>query len=327
MGNVYNGYVLQGDWNNTNSGFSKWGFAVKNKHIYFIKELITPVYPMDESVMSAEVLSQRREHCRQFEERFKKIYSIINSASCGNLVRIVEFFRWEGKYYIVTERAGNNAISVEGISKLPDSKKFFLMKSAAYCFACFHTTGLVHFDVKPTNIIIKETINKQYVAKLIDFDAGFLKEEIQEDIELGGDLTYLAPETFLHIYGEDVKLDEKVDIFSLGLVFHQYYCGKLPEFDLNQFDYPYEAALELGRLDPDYDKLPGNLANLIADMLNLDPRQRPSALDVVNRITDIIGGGTGIIGGFPSSSEPHLEECGLDGGSERARWFSTAGDL
>lgn len=323
-----NGYLIQGELNNANSGFSKWGFAEKNSHLYFIKELITPVYPIDDSAMSGPLLEQRRDFCHQFEDRYRKIYSIINDASCGNLVRIVDFFRWGGKYYVVSERAGDNAISVKNICTLPDIKKYFLMKSAAYCFACFHKTGLVHFDVKPTNIIIKETSEQQYVAKLIDFDAGFLKEEIRDDIELGGDLTYLAPESFLHIYGEDVKLDEKVDIFSLGLVFHEYYCGKLPYYDNGEFDYPYEAALELGGLEPDYNSLPDKLGKLIGAMLNLEPSQRPSAQGIVDTLSEIIAeeeGGVVFRTAVPSVAA--ITVADVPAASHSGGWFETGGDL
>lgn len=47
---MLNGYILKGELQNANSGFSKWGFAVKNGKEYFIKELISPVFPMDRSI-------------------------------------------------------------------------------------------------------------------------------------------------------------------------------------------------------------------------------------------------------------------------------------
>jgi len=328
MGNVYNGYALQGEWNNKNSGNSKWGFAVKNRHIYFIKELISPVYPVDDGVLSPAIINERRMHCQQFEERYRKIYEVVNSASCGNLVRIVDFFRCGSKYYLVNERAGNNAISVDQICKIPEEKKLFLMKSAAFCFACFHKAGMIHFDVKPNNIIIKETVNKKYVAKLIDFDAGFLKEEIREDMDISGDATYFAPESILYMMGEDVKLDEKLDIFSLGLVFHEYWCGKLPTYDENQFDYAYEAALELGHLDPDYNAMPEKLGKMIGSMLDVEPANRPSAQEIVDILSELLSECTGeatVKAVTPSNVTIKVEdvpEAKVTGG-----WFSQAGDL
>ena len=43
---IINDYELTSELTNANSGFSKWGFAVKNGREYFIKELISPVYPV-----------------------------------------------------------------------------------------------------------------------------------------------------------------------------------------------------------------------------------------------------------------------------------------
>ena len=86
-----NGYTLQGEWITTNSGFSKWGFANKNGREYFIKELVTPVYPIDPAVMTPQQFENRRTYCKEYEQRFKKFYTRINEVSRGNLVRIHEF--------------------------------------------------------------------------------------------------------------------------------------------------------------------------------------------------------------------------------------------
>lgn len=318
MDNVFNGYELQNGWGNKNGGNSKWGFAVKNKHLYFIKELISPVYPMDESAMSPTLLKQRREFCEKFEERYKKIYNIINNASCGNLIRIIDFFRCDGKYYVVSERAGDNAFSVDKVCQLPHVKKCFLMKSAAFGFACLHQAGMVHFDVKPNNIIIKETLNKQYVAKLIDFDAGFLKEEIGANMEVEGDPTYFAPESILYMMEENDKLDEKLDIFSLGLVFHEYYCGKLPYIDKDQFDYCFEATLELGHIEPDK-SIPKKVSDLIGAMIDRDPQKRPSAQEVVDKLSEIIAEDSG--------KTVHKTEVPISDSEAKRKWFVEAGDL
>ena len=93
-----NGYTLMGELQNANSGFSKWGFALKNRREYFIKELITPVYPVDPGILTPEQFESRRANCYQYEQKFKTYYSRINDASRGNLVRIQEFFRHGSRY-------------------------------------------------------------------------------------------------------------------------------------------------------------------------------------------------------------------------------------
>lgn len=284
---MLNGYTLKGELQNANSGFSKWGFAYKNGREYFVKELISPVYPMDKSIMSDALFEQRRDSCLRFENRLRELFTRINRASHGNLVRVEEFFRLDSKYYIINEKINSSTVTMEQIAASSLQKKLLLLKSAAHCFHDLHSLGVVHFDVKPANLIIKITKNGNYAAKLIDFDSGFLKGENLEEDELGGDLTYLAPETFLAIYGEDVKPDEKSDIFALGLIFHEYFCGKLPYYDEKEYEYPYEAALDGGNLIIDKTRMPESVSKLIAGMLEVDPAKRFSAAQIISALNEM----------------------------------------
>ena len=123
---VINGYTLKAELKNANSGFSKWGFATKGGREYFIKELISPVYPVDTSVMSEEMLKKRRDFCFRFEEKFKSFYEKINSYSHGNLVRIKDFFRCGGRYYLVSEKVNASNVSMKYLSSLEEKKKLLV---------------------------------------------------------------------------------------------------------------------------------------------------------------------------------------------------------
>lgn len=286
-----NGYEIIGELNNANSGFSKWGFARKNGKEYFIKELITPVYPVDESAMSPQMYTNRVEYCRKFEERYKDLYIAVNSASKGNLVRITEFFRHGSRYYIVTEKVENQSLSKESIAKFSEEKKYLLLKSIAHCFRCLHNASVVHMDVKPNNFMIKKTASGNCIARLIDFDAGFIVgEKREENEELGGDLTYLAPEVFLKMAGEDVEITAKADVFSLGLVFCEYFTGEMPVYDKGEYDYIYEVALDTGGVKVDREKMPRELADLTEEMLSADPEKRPDANEIHKRLIEMSGG-------------------------------------
>ncbi len=285
---IINGYDVP-QLDNDNSGFSKWGFATKYGKEYFFKELITPVYPVDRSVMSDEMFEQRRAECAKFENRFRSFYAAINNASCGNLVRINEFFRNGSRYYLVTEKISGKSMPLEALAALPDQKKLLLLKTVANCFYRLHSSSIVHFDVKPANILVTTTANGNYTAKLIDFDAGFFLGEDIENSELGGDLTYLAPETFLGMLGEDVRINEKADIFALGLVFHQYCYAKLPEFNQSEYEYPYEAVLDESELKLQSSSFPSELNEVIKSMLDVDPNKRPSAGEIFKKLNEITG--------------------------------------
>lgn len=276
-----NGYELKSELRNANSGFSKWGFAVKNDKEYFIKELINLVYPIDEDSMPEELFWRKRDACIEYEKNAKEYFERINKASHGNLLRINEFFRFKSRYYLVSEKIYDEQLTVKQIASLSAEKKLLLLKTIAHCFYDLHSAGIVHFDVKPSNIMLKATRNGNYTAKLIDFDSGFFAGDTSKDMELGGDLTYLAPETFLCICGENINPSEKADIFAMGLIFNEYYCGKLPYYDEREYEYPYEAVLDNGVLMPDLGMMPDSIGKLIISMLDSNPERRPSAEEII----------------------------------------------
>ena len=103
--------------------------------------------------------------------------------------------------------------------------------------------------------------------------------------EIQGDLPYLAPETCRYMFGEDVVLTEKVDVFSAGLLFHVYLTGALPTVDPD-YDYVHEALLEGGNvfLSP---KLKKPYETLIRSMIAVDPADRPDMRDVLQALSDM----------------------------------------
>ena len=140
---------------------------------------------------------------------------------------------------------------------------------------------VVHGDLKPENILVKRTVSGFFTAKIIDFDSSFFANEIIEDSEdINGDMVYLAPETFKCMIEEEDHVDEKVDVFALGILFHQYMTGELPLFDHTQYDYMYEAALN----DEDYtvsESLPKYMQDMIKGMLRENPEERLDIQEVL----------------------------------------------
>jgi serine/threonine protein kinase len=58
-----------------------------------------------------------------------------------------------------------------------------------------HREKIVHGDLKPDNILIKETAPNVYTAKLIDFDNSYFSgNPLDVFDEIVGDLTYYSPE-------------------------------------------------------------------------------------------------------------------------------------
>lgn len=276
MSEIMNQYELLAPFQNQNAGFSRWTYAIKNKKEYVLKEFLDPVYPTDET-LSLNLRKQRILDCEEYEQKKKYLYEQVNIASDGNLVRIFEFFRFDNHYYISTERIITEKITIEEISQKPYEDKLLLCKTIAHSILKLHQQNIVHADIKENNILIKKTSTGKLVGKIIDFDASFFESDppTYDNDELGGDQVYLAPEACQFICGDSIKLTSKIDVFALGLLFHRYMTGKLPEFDATEYDYAFDAVLDNQTLIVS-NELPSQLQWLISGMLECDPEKRLS---------------------------------------------------
>ena len=274
---VINGYRIHGKLSGKNAGFCQWGFCEKDGRQYFIKEFLDPVYPMNRSGLSEKTLARKRRICEDFCENKRKFYSALKKCRTGNVVIISDFFRADSKYYITTDKMEADETDLMAISKLSEKKKETLIRAILYSIARLHSMEIVHADIKPNNMLLKKTCDGYYTAKIIDFDAGFLVDSPPEEIQ--GDFVYLAPEAYLHMCGEEVDLNQKIDIFALGILFHQYWTGKTPAFS-SDYHYLFEAVLD----DSDVtisERIPTEIRDLISKMLSKNPEERPSAAELL----------------------------------------------
>ncbi len=72
----------------------------------------------------------------------------------------------------------------------------------------------------------------------------------------------------------------------IGLLFHEFYTGRLPDFS-GEYDYAYEALLDDAALSVDTSMEPIGLASLIHGMLAVSPEARPSAEVVFQSLQEL----------------------------------------
>lgn len=272
-----NGYKLTTKLTTQNAGFCQWAFCTKNQHEYFIKEFLAPVYPADDGTLSSTAVERKRKICDRFFYEKRAFYNRLLESRTGNNIIILDFFRFGSKYYIVTDRVDSMGTDPCIIASLDFERQITFIKALLYSVAKFHDNNVIHADLKPDNILLKATENGFITAKIIDFDSGFSTDRVPEEIQ--GDFVYLAPETYLKMTGEDAQISEKIDIFSLGILIHQYLSGELPSIG-SDYKYTFEAVLDSGYLGLS-SKLPEPFSNIIGRMLLKDPMLRPSAQQVL----------------------------------------------
>lgn len=320
--NMIRNYEIVGTLTTDNSGFSRWGRATCGGRTVFIKEFLTPVYPADDSGLSESLIRSKRMVCQEFYQKKEDLYHRLAECQTGNIIWVEEFFRYGARYYITTEFVQDAVDTINTVKTLSDEKKRIILRLLAYNIGVLHGKGIVHSDIKPNNILVKPTLGGYYTAKLIDFDASFtIDDPPKAGDDVHGDFVYLAPEVFLQMRDVSGCLNEKIDIFSLGLVMHELWCGSLPSFS-GEFNYAFEAIVNNETVFIDR-SIPADVSRLISRMLLLDPRQRPSAEECFSSLGDPLP-----VGITEAAKDPTVREAvgGSEAAAAKSLW-KRAGDL
>ncbi|GGS30190.1 MULTISPECIES: serine/threonine-protein kinase [Actinokineospora] len=136
----------------------------------------------------------------------------------------------------------------------------------AEALAYVHSEGVIHRDVKPSNILL----DADGLPYLADFGVARLTgaERITASNQMVGTAAYLAPE---QVRGTEV--DSRADIYALGLVLLECHTG-VPEYQGTDVE---SAVARLHRPPVVPQDLPTDLVHLLARMTALSPHRRPSA--------------------------------------------------
>ncbi len=282
-------YTLSGHLTNENAGYSMWGFGQKNGKDYFIKQFLSPKYPHNDTVSTPEQLAKKVAKCDKFISQKRKIYEVLNRCSDGNDVRVCELFRVESKFYITMDKIVALPWGVEDVVALPLNERIRLCAIIAHAIAALHQGGIVHSDLKHENVLFTYTANGSLTAKVIDFDSSFLESDPPGDGEkIVGDFHYFSPEACASLNGMPATLTCKMDVFALGVLFHQYLSGDSLKYDQEGYLYAGEAVLN-GCNAVLSSSLSPQLQSILQPMFSLDPALRPAAMDVYRSLAKLAG--------------------------------------
>jgi serine/threonine protein kinase len=209
--------------------------------------------------------------------RFFREARALARVSDSNVVGVFDVGDDEGRPFLVMELIQGTTVSreLEKLGRLPIDRALAIGAGVAGGLAAAHAKGVIHRDVKPSNIFLTGDDE----AKVGDFGIARVERgEMTVTItgETFGSPAYIAPEQAM-----SGRVGPAADLYALGCVLYHMIAGRLPfEGDAvaQSYQHVHEAPAPLDQLEPN---VPPGVAALVGELFQKDPEARPrSAADV-----------------------------------------------
>lgn len=164
-------------------------------------------------------MSMRDETVGVFD-RFLQEYETIAEMHHPNIVKIYDLGVADDHAHIVMEYLDGGDLRRKIDSGVDEADAVRYLRQIAGALSAVHGQGVLHRDLKPGNIMLR----KDGSIALIDFGLAKrarLESEITDKGEIFGTPYYMSPEQ-----GHGIGVDERSDIYSLGVIFYEMLTGK-----------------------------------------------------------------------------------------------------
>ena len=225
--------------------------------------------PKIERLVALKILPQSLAADPAFAERFTREARMLARLNHPNIVTIHDFGQANGFFYLLMEFVdGVNLRQAMKVGRFTPAQALAIVPKICEALQFAHNEGILHRDIKPENILLdskgRVKIADFGIAKLVRADMQALTPALSHPMGEGGapapgegatqevHLTetgkalgtpqYMAPEQIEH--PQDV--DQRADIYSLGVVFYEMLTGELP---LGRFAPPSEKSAVDPRVD------------------------------------------------------------------------------
>ena len=220
-------------------------------------------------------------------QRFYSEANIQSSLNHPGVAEYLGFYEYEGRPCILMEYVDGETLSalIRARGSLPAAEAVRILREIAAVAAHFHALGVVHRDLKASNI----KINSAGMVKVLDF--GIARHQKAERLtSLGavvGTPDALAPE---QLRGDAVT--PATDVWQLGVMFYQMLTGQRP-FSADSTQEVFARILKgeyvpASRWQPE---LPQGLQEIIARCLAKDPAKRYASAVELHRALAALDGG------------------------------------
>ena len=207
-------------------------------------------------------------------DRFLQEYEMIAELDHPNIVRIYDLGVSDDHAHIAMEYLPGGSLRNKIEVGIPEKHAVEITRQVASALANLHEVGILHRDLKPGNIMLRGDGS----IALIDFGLAkrmFPTEEITGSREIFGTPYYMSPEQ-----GRGHDVDERSDVYSLGIIFYELLTGEKPYTGKNAMGIIFKHSEEP---IPDLPRRLKQYQPLIDKLLAKNPKDRiQSAAEVLD---------------------------------------------
>jgi eukaryotic-like serine/threonine-protein kinase len=224
--------------------------------------------------VALKILPRERAENPALVKRFQQEAAAAQQLRHENIVSVIDAGQADGFLYIALEYIDGTDVAklLKGRTALPLRRSLEIVKQVARALDHAFKQGIVHRDVKPSNMLIK----RNGTVKLTDMG---LARSVDETLDSGvtrvgttvGTVDYMAPEQAKDSKAADVRSD----IYSLGCAWYHMLTGS-PPFPKGSLTNKLYAHISNPRPDPrDINpEIPEQIVNIVRRMMSRDPAKR-----------------------------------------------------
>jgi serine/threonine-protein kinase len=222
--------------------------------------------------VAIKVLADSLAHDASVKERFLREARSMASLNDPHIIQIYFIGDDEGQTFFVMEFVDGESLGsvLKRESKLKPEQAAKVIYQTALGLSTAHDRGVIHRDIKPGNLML----TARGSVKIADFGIALTTQDFSKKLTSTGEFVgtpgYLSPEVCL---GKPV--DQRSDIFSLGIVLFECLAGRMPFTD----ESPLGLMLEVVKAEiPDVctlnSEVDAELSRVLTRMIAKDPAER-----------------------------------------------------
>src|SRR5438874_201338 len=234
------------------------------------------------SVVALKVIDRKVAKISGVRSRFLREARAAAQIRHPNVARVSHYGEQDGECFYVMELVEGETLEakVRREGPMPLAVALEVIEQTARALAAAEACGVVHRDIKPSNIMLESDPGGcAPIVKVIDYGiAKILNPEAEcgaEQTQTGfiGTPAFASPEQFAS--SEQMKIDTRADIYSLGVTFGYLLSGLVPFVGHTLRVVAAKQAEELPLEQLKNTHVPARVIALLQSMLAVDPAKRP----------------------------------------------------